>query len=410
MRLVAIAAASLLFALIAPAMLSADDWPQWRGPNRNGQSQEREWFEHWPEGQSPRRAWTQSVGKGHSCVSVSDGRAYTAGWDGERDTIHCFDAASGKPLWQQSYACRTITQWPGPRATPTVDRDKVYTLGQWGQLASWDAATGARHWMIELDRRAMPDGDYGFAWSPLVVGDLLILPCGSRGLAIRKRDGSIAWGDDKQFGACVSAVPYDEGGRTRVVVGAVSANRSSLHFVGIDTAAGDELWRSPAWPERWGAIGVDPVVHGGKLFVTSAQEHRQAARFTIAGMSLRQDWSTNRLASYTSGCVLIEGHLYLVDSRGMLKCIDWETGKERWSQRGFDERGTLIAARDKLLIQTGQSGELVVAAADASKYRELRRAKVFQGESATFTAPSLASDRIYCRSYEGEVVCLDFTQ
>ncbi len=157
-----------------------------------------------------------------------------------------------------------------------------------------------------------------------------------------------------------------------------------------------------------GATGVDPVIHNGKLFVTTAQEHRQAARFSIAGMTLKQDWSTNRLASYTSGCVFVEGHLYLVDNRGMLKCIDWETGKEHWSQRGFDERGTLLAARDKLLIQTGQSGELVVAAADPAEYRELRRTKAFAADGATFTAPSLANDRVYCRSYEGEVVCLSF--
>ena len=234
----------------------------------------------------------------------------------------------GEPVWQQSYASRTITQWPGPRATPTVDGDTVYTLGQWGQLAAWDSSSGERRWMIELDQRYMPDVDYGFAWSPLVVGELLILPCGSRGLAIRKRDGSIAWGDDKRTGACVSAVPYQENGVTRVVVCSVAESRNSLQFVGINPASGDELWRSPEWPERWGAIGVDPVVYNGKLFVTTAQEHRQATRFTIAGSTLKQDWSTNRLASYTSGCVLVDGHLFLVDSRGMLKCIEWETGKE----------------------------------------------------------------------------------
>ncbi len=264
--------------------------------------------------------------------------------------------------------------------------------------------------MIELDQSYMPDVDYGFPWSPLVVDELLILPCGGRGLAIRKRNGSSAWGDDKRTGACVSAVPYFENGATRVVVCSVAENRNSLQFVGINPASGDELWRSPAWPERWGAIGVDPVVKNGRLFVTTAQEHRQAARFSIEGTSLKQDWSTNRLASYTSGCVLVDGYLYLVDSRGMLTCIDWETGKERWSQRGFDERGTLIAARDKLLIQSGQSGELAVAAADPAKYRELRRAKVFAADGATFTAPSLANDRIYCRSYTGEVVCVSLGQ
>ncbi len=250
-RTLALTVACLSAPWLAPARLFGDDWPQWRGPTRNGISEEQDWFDRWPEGQTPRQAWKRAVGKGHASISVSHGRAFTAGWDGERDKIYCFDAASGEPIWQQSYACRTITQWPGPRATPTVDGDTVYTLGQWGQLASWDAATGQRRWMIELDQRYMPDVDYGFPWSPLVVDELLILPCGSRGLAIRKRDGSIAWGDDKRTGACVSAVPYQKNGAARVVVCSVAENRNSLQFVGIDPTSGDELWRSPAWPERW---------------------------------------------------------------------------------------------------------------------------------------------------------------
>jgi hypothetical protein len=99
-------------------------------------------------------------------------------------------------------------------------------------------------------------------------------------------------------------------------------------------------------------------------------------------------------------------HLYLVDSKGILKCIDWKTGEEGWVQRGFDERGSLIAADGKLLIQTGASGKLIVAAADPAGYRELRSVMVFSNEPETFTAPVLANRRIYCRSYAGEIVCL----
>jgi hypothetical protein len=99
--------------------------------------------------------------------------------------------------------------------------------------------------------------------------------------------------------------------------------------------------------------------------------------------------------------------LYLVDAKGILKCIDWNAGKEVWGQRGFDERGTLIAADGHLLIQTGASGQLVVAAADPAGYRELRRTTVFYDAAETYTAPVLANSRIYCRSYAGDVVCLN---
>jgi outer membrane protein assembly factor BamB len=391
---------------ILVSSVAADDWPQWRGPRRDGISREKLNLAAWSEGGAPRVAWRASVGKGHSAVAVSGGRAYTMGWDGSRDTVFCLDAATGKTLWQQSYECRTIVQWPGPRTTPTVADGVVYTLGQWGQLRAWDAATGKAGWAVQLDERFNPDIDYGFASSPLVVDDLLILGYGRRGLAVRAKDGSFAWGNDGQRGACTSPVPYEHEGRRGIVVLHTNAERTAVELVGVDPPSGRELWRSPPWKESWGAACVDPLVHGGRVFITTGEQHRRAARFTIAGATLREDWSTNRLAGYTGGCVLLDGHLYTVDGGGILKCLAWETGQVKWQQRGFDERGSLIAVDGKLLIQTGKQGDLVMAAADAAKYQELRRGKVFAGDGATFTAPVYSNGRVCCRSYEGEVACV----
>ena len=114
-----------------------------------------------------------------------------------------------------------------------------------------------------------------------------------------------------------------------------------------------------------------------------------------------------RVAGYTGCAVLLDGHVFLVDAKGILKCLDWNTGQERWVERGFDERGTLLAADGKLLIQTGASGKLVIVAADPAGFRELRQMTVFGEQPETFTAPVLANGRIYVRSYAGEVVCLD---
>ena len=430
--------------MLVPSRLAADDWPQWRGPDRNGISGETGWMNGWAQGSAPKVAWRAAVGKGHSAVSVRGGRAFTMGWDGEHDSVFCFDAVTGRLNWKQSYPCTTILQWPGPRATPTVHGNTVFTLGQHGQLRAWDTRTGQPRWQRDLPEDYNPDVDYGFAWSPLVEpagekgdgsllperpegcfaqktpvpffraddsdGDLLILNAGSRGLAIRARDGSIAWGDDRKKGACVSAVPFTHDGRRCVLIVNVNEDRSAVNLVGIEPRTGRELWRWNGWKEQWGAMGVDPVVHEGRVFLTSAQEYRQAARFTITGDTLRQDWSTNRVAGYTGSAVLLGGHLYMVDSNGILKCIDWNTGKERWAQRGFDERGTLTAADGKLIIQTGASGKLVIAAADPAGYRELRQAKVFDGAPETFTVPVLANGRVYCRSYAGELVCLDLSR
>lgn len=388
----------------------ADDWPQWRGPARNGTSGETGWLAGWPAGKAPVVAWRAAVGKGHSAVSVRQGRAYTLGWDGQRDTVFCLDAATGSELWKQSYPCEGILQWPGPRATPTVDGGAVYTLGQHGQLRAWSCQGGELLWKNDLPAVYNPDVDYGFAWSPLIEGELLILNAGSRGLAIRTRDGSIAWGDDQIKGACVSPVPFTHQGQRSVLIVNINDARTEANLVGVDPGSGRELWRWNGWKEHWGAMGVDPIVHDGHIFVTSAQQLRLSARLSIAGKTLQQDWSTSRVASYTGAAVLLEDHIFLVDARGLLTCLDWSTGKEKWSQRGFDERGTLIAADGKLILQTGASGKLVVAAADPARYDELRRVNVFDGKPETFTPPVLSGARLYCRSYAGEVVCLHCAQ
>lgn len=399
-----------LITLVATAILAplhAADWPQWRGPDRNGISVETGWLDRWPAEGAPPVLWRANVGKGHSCPVITDGRLFIMGWDGQRDTVYCLDAASGNPIWKQSYSCDTIVQWPGPRSTPTVEGDTVYTLGQWGQLNAWDVASGERRWGMQLPANYNPDIDYGFAWSPLIEDDLLILAAGSQGLAIRKKDGTFAWGNDGQHGACASPVPYVFQGQRGVAVITTDPGRDSVRLVGVDPRSGEELWRSPPWPEKWGAACVDLLIADGKVFVTTAEQHLQCARFAIDGNSLTEEWSNRNLSSYTGTGVLLDGHLYAVEKRGLLKCLNWETGNLVWDERGFGEFGSLTAADGKLLIQTSDRGVVEVVAATPEGYRRLRQARVFEGEAHTFTAPVLANGRLYCRSYAGELVCFD---
>jgi outer membrane protein assembly factor BamB len=398
-----------LFASLTGCVGLAADWPQWRGPQRNGTSPETNWLNAWPKDGAPRVAWRFPAGKGHSAVSVADGRAFTMGWDGTQDWVFCLEASSGRLIWKQSYPCGDIVQWSGPRATPTVEGDAVYTLGQHGRLRAWSARDGEPLWEIQLGKDYEPDVDYGFTWSPLIVGDHLILSAGTRGLALDKRTGRFVWGHDRGRGACASPVPFPWNGRTGVAVITTAADRDSVTLTGVDPVNGAVIWQSPPWREKWGASCVDLLVDGGRVFVTSAEQYVRCARFTVQGAALEEDWAHTRLASYTGGCVLVDGHLFGITKAGLLKCLDWQTGEEHWAQRGFGGHGSLIAAGGKLLLQASDRGELMVADAVPAGYRELRRFKVFAGEPATFTAPSLAQGRIHCRSYAGEVVCLDLS-
>ncbi len=388
-------------------LLIAADWPQWRGPDRTGVSSEKGWLAAWPDGRAPAVAWTANVGRGHSAVSVSKGWAYTMGWDGDRDTVFCLDAATGAVVWKDSYAAPGILQWPGPRSTPTVSGDAVYTLSLDGRLRSYHASHGKLRWEVKLPKGYNPDVDYGFAWSPLPSGELLILPVGKGGAAVRQSDGAFAWGNDGGQGACTSPVPYTRGGKPGVAVVVTNPGRESVSLVGLDPKSGAEQWRLPSWPERWGAACVDLLVADDSVFVTTGEQHKQCAQFAIgADGRLTQQWANRSLVCYTGGPVLLDGHLYGVAQPGLLKCVDWKTGKEKWAERGFGEYGSLTAADGKLLVLGSSGGRLAVVAAKPDGYEELRFAKVFRGKGETFTPPVLANGHVYCRSYQGEVVCL----
>jgi outer membrane protein assembly factor BamB len=329
------------------------------------------------------------------------------GWDGEQDTVYCLDAATGQVKWKKSYPCKRIFQWPGPRCTPTIEGAALYTLGQHGQLYAWNAATGDQIWSRQLPAAYNPDVDYGFAWSPLISGKLVILATGSRGLAIDKHSGKIAWGDDERAGACASAAPITHEGKPAFAMLAMDGSRDFCTIVGVEAATGRELFRSSPWKEKWGAACSDLVIDGRQIFITTAQEHRKSARFTFAGAALKQDWSSNKLTSYTGNCILMDGHLYGVNTLGQLLCLDWKTGQVKWSQRGFGNHGNLIAADGKLFVQCSKSGELVVVDASPAAYKERRRFRVFSNSPDTFTAPTLSDGRLFCRSYAGQVVALE---
>lgn len=360
----------------------------------------------WPAGTAPRVLWRARVGKGHSQAAVAGDRLVTMGWDGRSERVACLSTRDGSLLWQREFPSGTLVQWPGTRATPTIAGDRVFTLGQHGRLDSWDLRSGAPVWSLPLPAGLMPDPDYGFAWSPLVAEGLVILPCGSGGLALRSADGSRVWGNLTGQGSCASPVPFSHAGSLCAALILTAADRESVSLVGVEVRTGKELWRSPAWKEKWGAACVDLVLDRGRVFVTTGEQLPRCARFVVEGTTLREEWSHSRLPVYTGGCLLLDGHLYGVTRSGVLKCLDWATGAERWAERVGGGFGSLIAAEGLLFVQDSRSGEVVVCRAAPEGYREVRRARVFEGKPDTFTAPALSGGRLYCRSYEGEVVCL----
>src|SRR6266446_3050507 len=188
-----------LFSLLALANASrGDDWPQWRGPNRDGISKERDWLTEWPAS-GPKKLWEASVGIGYSSCSVSKGRLYTMGNVAENDNVFCFDAETGKLSWKHEYPCssKDPNGYLGTRCTPTVDGDSVYTVSRQGHLFCLDTASGKVKWSKDFAKEFGGEAPrWGFAGSPLIEKDWVLAEVSGKNssvVAFDKSSGKVIW-------------------------------------------------------------------------------------------------------------------------------------------------------------------------------------------------------------------------
>jgi outer membrane protein assembly factor BamB len=337
--------------------------------------------------------WSADVGQGFSAVAVAGGKLYTMGNRGERDTVHCFDAATGKPVWAHSYRCGG-GEYGGPRATPTIDGTAVYTMSREALAVCLNAATGKVIWTRDL--RKETGGEiprWGFAGSPLVRGGRIFYNVGGAGIALDGR-GNVVWKSRGGTAGYSSPVPFRVGNQEAVLL------FTGPGLVAVNAQNGRQLWDFP-WNTSYDVNAADPIVVNGNVFISS-NYNTGCALLKVGAGRPSVLWQNRNMRNHFNSCVLLGGALFGNDEN-TLKCIDVSSGQERWRSRGIG-KGGLIAANGKLIVLT-ERGELVVAGADAAAYRELARARVIDGMN--WTHPVLANRRIYCRSHEGKLVCLD---
>jgi len=387
----ALAAAVVLLAALPTAR--AADWPQWRGPTRNGISSETGWRSQWT-GAGPRRLWSLSVGQGFSSLAVKDGRVYTMGHEGGRDIVTCANALTGKVVWQHRYPCES-GDYPGPRATPTLHEGRVYTFSREGLALCLDAATGKPLWQRPLGREGGEAPNWGYAGSPLIQGDLVIYNAGASGIALDKKTGRIVWKGEAGKAGYASPVAFTGvGGQSGVAI------FSDKGLVAVDARSGRRLWQHP-WETSFDVNAADPIFSGDTVFISS-NYGKGGALLRLSGGRPAVVWENRNMRNHVNTSVLVGGALYGNDEN-TLKCIDLRTGAERWRMRGMG-KGGLIAADGKLLVLT-ERGELVIVRATPNQFTELARAKVIDG--TCWTHPVLANGLVYCRSQEGTLVCVD---
>jgi outer membrane protein assembly factor BamB len=380
----------------------ADDWPQWRGPNHNGISSEKQWRDHWPAA-GPPILWKAKVGTGFSSFAVAGGRVWTMGNSDDRDTVFCFDSATGKEIWSHSYAADLGDKYfeGGTTGTPTVEGDRVFTLSRWGDVFCLDAATGKVIWSRNVQKETrVRVPTWGFSGSPMVFESLLLLAVGEAGMGLDKGAGTIIWQSANKDAGYSTPVPWQHDGKWFALVG------SGLAYLAVEPQTGKEQWRF-RWLTQYGVNAADPIIDGDQVFISSGYGKGGALLKPGTGPEPAVLWKNKTLRSQRNAAVLLHGHLFGVDGdtneKAALKCLDISSGQEKWSEPSVGS-GALMAADGKLIV-LGDRGELMVAPASPEGFKPTARAQVLGGKC--WTVPVLANGLILCRNSRGDVVCVD---
>src|SRR5215468_7332372 len=359
-----------LFSLLLLMNARATDWPQWRGPNRNGLSTEKV---NWPDG-GPKTIWRAQVGTGFSSISVSNGRVFTMGNADEKDTIWCLDAANGKPVWQHTYNSALNSQYyeGGPGATPTVHEGRVFTISKWGDVFCLDAQKGTIVWEHHLLKDGIHTNRWGFAGSPLIWKDLVILNVGSSGVALDSATGRVAWMNGTNSAGYASPVLFKSGDKEAVLVFAAK------HLVALDPKTGSELWRFP-FETGYDTNNTDTLVHDDTIFISSYSHG--CALVQIKDGKPEAVYDTKVLFNNLSPGIVIGDYLYVFNGEAKMKtdfrCIHLPTGELKW-QRDDPAFGSVICAGGKLIIMS-EKGELILGDATPEGLKLLGRTQVLGG-------------------------------
>lgn len=384
------------------------DWPQWLGPDRTGISKETGFRKTFPKN-GPKILWKKSLGAGFSAFSVVKDRAYTMFADDSYEYLVCLNANTGKEIWKT----RTDLFYGdymggnGPRATPTIDGNLVYTLSAYGKLYAVDASTGSVVWEQDFKKSfgAKPP-QWGFCGSPLVAdGRVYIETGGENGnhvVAYNKTDGKLVW---KTVTGSDDVAGYSSPIKTTINDVPQILFFTGRGVMGTNPENGTTYWRYP-WKTDYDVNAATPVFVAPDGILISSGYGTGSALLRIAGSGGNQQasevWKNRDLKSRMATPVLYEGYLYGFDA-SILKCIEAKTGKEMWKHRGYGE-GSLIIA-DGMLIVLGDKGNLGMARISPKGFTELATAQVLDGNKG-WTGPALSGGRLFVRNLY-EMACVD---
>ncbi len=398
--LMSLAVITLFLSTEIAAQVGAD-WPQWRGPNRDGISKETGLLKQWPEPGPPLVWKATGAGAGYSSMSVTNGRLYTMGLRGDQEFVIAFDVATGKEVWATPHGkAYRDSRGDGPRGTPTFEGGKLYSLGGNGDLSSIDAKTGKIVWSINvLQKFGGENIGWGISESPLVIGEKLIVNAGGPGasvVALNKKDGTLIWKSQNDKAGYSSGMPLKIGDTTQVVF------FTHTRAVGLDLKDGKLLWDYPRAANNVANVAT-PVVRGNRVFISSDYGTGAGMVEIKADGKAQEVYFTKDMRNHHSSSILVGDHLYGFSS-SVLTAMRFDTGEIAWRDRSVG-KGSLVFA-DGHLYALSENGVVGLIEASPKGYVEKGRFRIQQDSLPTWTHPIVVGGRLYLRD-QGTIYAYD---
>lgn len=387
--------------LAGPAV--AEDWPQWRGADRDAISGETGLMERWPDG-GPPVAWAvENVGVGYSSLSVVDGRIYTQGDLEGVEHVICLRESDGQRVWATSPRPNSEgyrnNRGDGPRGAPTVEDGRVYTVGGRGDVLCLDAESGEKVWHVSFTEDLGGEvPTWGYSESPLIVGEMVIVTPGADGgtvVALNKNTGEVIWrsGGITEPAHYSSAIVAELAGKRQIVQMAADS------VFGLDADTGELLWRYEA-PTNDVANICTPVASGDYVFATTAYGTGGGlvnVERSGDGFTADEVYFSDEMAVHHGGVVHLGDHLYGF-AKGRLICMDFMTGQIAWSEQSV-RKGSIVAA-DGMLYCLSEHHEMALVEATPEGYRERGRFEIEYLGKPSWAHPVVANGRLYIRNQQ----------
>jgi len=394
---------SCTISLIASGTL-AQDWPQWRGVNRDGKLIDFTAPEKWPEQLTQR--WKVTVGSGDATPALVGDRLYVFTRQGEDEVIRCLNAFDGKEHWKTTYPAQAVSgpasRHPGPRSSPTVAGGMIVTIGVGGVLSCFDTGTGNLVWRKDPFPKVVPR--FFTSFSPMVVDDMVVAYLGGAGngaiIAYDLATGNEKWRWTEEGPDYGSPVLLTVTGTKQIVT------PTEKSIVGINLADGKLAWQHPFAPKMRAYNAATPIVDGQLVIITGAGRGTTVVKIEKQeiGFAAKALWSIPDLAPQFNTPVLKDDLLFGLTDRSRLYCINARTGQTAWTDdtaHGTGGFGSIVDVGSCLALLTNDS-ELIIFKPESGEYSEIKRYKV--AETPTYAQPVISDNRVFIKDQDSLVL------